>query len=514
MKSKLIEAHLPCTSCGSSDALSEYEDGTYCFSCGESKRLSNDEVKHINDNELSYRYYSHRGLSIKSLSKYGIVSAFDKNGKHIHDRLPWSKDGDTFKLRPMNVKTFPLIGDKSKKLPLFGMDKFPSGSAKAVTITEGEYDAASAYQMLGDYPVVSVFNSTSAPNSCREAFDYLNGFDCIYLALDADAPGQRATQQIATLFDVNKIRIVKLDAKYKDANGYLEAKAEKEFVKTWWAAEKYKPKNIIESFSEIEKVLFSKDAEAIAEYPYPTLQEMTHGIRPGEVVLWKALEKIGKTEIIRGIEHSLVRNTDLNIGIIHLEEPEKRSIQGLLSYEYRLPIHLGQHGIDPAAQLDKYKEMVGKEDRLYFYTHFGSDDPDIILDMVRYLVTVCGCKVIFLDHITMIVTGYEVDDERRKLDYISTRLATMAVDLSFNLQLVSHVNDNGQTRGSRNISKVANTIIMLDRNQEAEDDMERNTTKLTIQGNRFAGKTGPAGKLLFDPITYTIAERVMADEPF
>ena len=35
--SKLVNAHLPCDDCGSSDALAEYEDSTYCFSCGRAR---------------------------------------------------------------------------------------------------------------------------------------------------------------------------------------------------------------------------------------------------------------------------------------------------------------------------------------------------------------------------------------------------------------------------------------------------------------------------------------------
>lgn len=507
--------HMPCPKCGSSDARSYYGDGhEHCYSCGDHTGTNNEEevVTRTEIKELKFSEY--RGLTQATCSKFGIVSAYDNSGQRHHVRLPYTSDGTVYKLRPMDRKTFPLIGDKHKRLALFGMDKFPAGSAKTITITEGEVDAASVYQMMGDFPVVSIKGASSAKTDCQEAYDYLNSFETIVLALDADEHGEKASRDIAGIFNPNKIKFAKLDPQYKDANAYLQAGKQAEFKKVWWAAEKYKPKGIIESFNEVEGALRSSDAEPIAEYPYPTLQEMTLGIRPGEIVLWKALEKVGKTEILRGIEYHLIKNTDINIGIIHLEEPEKRSIQGLLSYEFDTPLHLPHHTVSVDDQVARYRDMVGREGRVYYYTHFGSDDPDVILDMVRYLVTVCECKVIFLDHITMIVTGHETDDERRKLDYISTRLATMCVDLKFNLQLVSHVNDQGQTRGSRNISKVANTYIMLDRNPEATDDMERNTTRLTIQGNRFSGRTGPAGQLLFDPLTYKIRERMEYDTPF
>ena len=108
----------------------------------------------------------------------------------------------------------------------------------------------------------------------------------------------------------------------------------------------------------------------------------------------------------------------------------------------------------------------------------------------------------------MLVTGYEGDDERRKLDYISTRLAMLTRELDFTLFLVSHVNDEGKTRGSRNISKVADLLVALDRDIENDDPEIRNRTKVTVKGNRFASTSGPAGSLKFDPKTYQIKEEV------
>lgn len=37
----LIRSGLPCNNCGSSDALAQYDNGNYCFSCGESTRKRN-----------------------------------------------------------------------------------------------------------------------------------------------------------------------------------------------------------------------------------------------------------------------------------------------------------------------------------------------------------------------------------------------------------------------------------------------------------------------------------------
>jgi hypothetical protein len=106
----------------------------------------------------------------------------------------------------------------------------------------------------------------------------------------------------------------------------------------------------------------------------------------------------------------------------------------------------------------------------------------------------------------MLVTGFEGEDERKKLDFLSTKLAMMTRELDFTLFIVSHVNDDGKTRGSRNISKIADLIVSLDRDIESASFEERNKTYLTVRGNRYAGLSGPAGVLTFDPSSFTLSE--------
>ena len=82
----------------------------------------------------------------------------------------------------------------------------------------------------------------------------------------------------------------------------------------------------------------------------------------------------------------------------------------------------------------------------------------------------------------------------------------MVKELDFALIIVSHVNDDGLTRGSRNISKIADVRIDLFREITHPDPIVRRVTRMVVSKNRFCGRTGPAGELLFDPATYTLTE--------
>ncbi len=504
-ESKVVSSALPCPSpeCDSSDAYFLYDDGHgYCFSC--SNYVPPSEL------EYTYEYLPWRGISRETMEKYNVLTKVGPDGSPHEIGFPY---GDCHIIRSYVSRNFHFKGDSSTS-HLFGKSSFNPGSSKEITLCEGGTDALSAYEILGSkHPVVAVRSSSSARKECELDFDYLNSFDKIYICFDNDPPGQSASKSVATLFDPAKVYIVQITT-WNDVNDFLQHEEKSEFFQLWSHAKQFQPTGILSSFSEIEKALNDKSAPCIATYPFHTWQEMTYGIREGECVLLTALEGVGKTEIIRAIEYHILQTTDLNLGIIHLEEDKLRTIKGFAGYHLQTAAHLPISNLSNEQILQAYKAATkNKDERLHIYSHFGSDDPDIILDTVRRLVTIHHCKVVCLDHISMVVSGLDTDDERKALDYISTRLAMMAQQLEFCLIFISHVNDEGLTRGSRNIGKIAHTRIHLQRDLLSSDESTRNTTKTTFYKNRFGSITGPSGDLYFDFPSFTIKEIVQKELP-
>lgn len=459
--------------------------------------------------DFTLQYVPWRGITRQTMEFYNVLTKVDEKGNPVSVGFKWP-NGRT-QVRSTTDKRFSSVGEAMHpERSLFGMDHFPSGG-RAITIHEGALDALSAFQMMGSkYPFVAITSASSAKKDCSLAHAYINSFEKIYLCFDNDEPGREATRAVAELFDFNKVYIVNLPT--KDANELLERKGDKEFERCWWGAKRFMPEGILSSFQDIDKII-DEDVEKVSvPYSFSKLQEMTYGIRLGEFVLLKAMEGIGKTEIFRAIEHHLLKDTDANVGIIHLEESKARSIKGLAGYELQNPCHLPDSPISNDEVKNAYRKLVKRDDRLHIYSHFGSDDPDTILSTIRFMVSACECRYIFLDHITMVVTGLQGDDERKALDYISTRLKMMAKELDFCIFVISHVNDEGQTRGSRNISKVADLIVSLHRNILSDDPVIRNTTQLIVEKNRFGSKTGNGGKLIFDPSTFMITEAAYIDD--
>jgi len=499
-----LKTHQPCPKCDSSDAYTEYVDHGYCFSCSAYIPFSEPEFGHMTV-EASYQYMPWRGVTKETMQTYETAT---KVIGETPTEIGFKYSNGRTKVRLLSEKAFRVTGEKVRDTgALFGVDKFPPGSAQAITITEGELDAMSVYQMMGSkYPVVSVSSAVVAKADCAADQKYLDSFEKIYLCFDNDEPGQKAKAAVASLFDFNKVYDVQLVR--KDANEYLQAGEASTFTKLWWNAKRFLPEGVLSTYNEFDKILDEDVNKKSVPYPFETLDAMTYGIRTGEIVLLKAPEKIGKTEVMRAIEYHLLKKTDDNIGIIHLEEGKARNLKGLAGYELNQPVHLPDSNVSKDEIKTALRKLTGRDERVHIYSHFGSDDPDIILNTIRFLASTCNCKYIFLDHITMVVTGLEGEDERKALDYISTRLAMMVRELDFCLFLVSHVNDEGKTRGSRNIAKVADLIISLNRDIMSPDPEVRNLTTLMIEGNRFASQTGPSSRLRFDPSTFKLEEQL------
>lgn len=494
-KESFVELHLPCPCGKSSDAYCKNIDGSgHCFSCD--KHFPGNGVK-LNVKETA-RYYAHRGISEATMRFYDIKTKF-LDDTPLEAGFPYPSGG--YKVRSFEGKRFRSEGPM-REAGLFGKDKFDPGSKESITICEGEYDAPSVYEATRSRTAaVSVRSASSAFKDCAADREYINSFKRIVIAFDNDDPGQSAAREVSSLFDFNKVYHVKFH-KYKDANDYFQNNQADDLLRAWEGARRYSPDNIISTFDEIEKALQDSKEDQIGTYPFTGLQQSLYGLHRGEIVVFKGPTGIGKTEVFRAIEHHLLKTTDKNIGIIHLEEDNGTTVKAIAGYELGVQATVPDCGLSIQDILNGYKSAVkGDDRRVHLYSSFELEDENIILDNIRFLVTAAGCEFIFLDHITWLATGLQKEDERLKLDRLSQKLKLLAKELRFCLVMISHTNDEGRTRGSRNIENVANTMILLTRNKTSNDSTERRLTDFMVEKVRLGGHTGPAGKGILDPHT-------------
>jgi twinkle protein len=428
---------------------------------------------------------------------YGVKTKIDKEGKPVS--LSFNYPDGSSKVRLISEKNFFTVG--SSKPGLFGRDLFDPLAHKSVVITEGELDALSCWQILGGIPCVSVRSSSSGLRDCTADHAWLRDFQEVYLCLDNDTPGRACTAEIARLLGGEQVRVVKL-LKRKDANEYLQAGEEFDFKNIFYSSKKYLPESIRSSLSDFHSILEEETQVGVPYHSFPLLTELTYGIRSGECILVTAREGVGKTEFLHAIEYGWLRDSTHNVAGIFLEETPKRHLQALAGIHLSRPVHLPDSGITMGEVQTAVSDLVKSDDRLYLDVQFGSTSVQDLLANIRFLVAGCACRLVILDHISVAVGSLEGDDQRRALDLFFTQAETMVKELDFSLIVVSHVNDYGQTRGSRWGGKMADTRIDLIRDVENGS----NVLDVYVTKNRFAGRTGHAGSYEFNPLnrSYTL----------
>jgi twinkle protein len=520
-QSKFLK-HIACDACGSSDANSLYDDGhTYCHKCETFVEPLQASAKVLEIPTLVPKAMKasksvldpllgipDRNISADTCRFYGVKG---DSTKHYY---PYGEDA--YKVRTVKDKTFTWQGKPD--VALFGQDRFSSKSAKAVTIVEGELDAMAAYQMLGSkYPVLSIRSGAAgALKDCKQAFEYLDTFESIVICFDADEPGVKAASAVAELFG-NKAKIFKHSPDHKDACDYLKANQAQAFVSLWWKAEPYVPDGIVKGTDLLDLVMTPLE-KSIADYPYAGLNDLTGGIRGQELVVVTAGSGLGKSQFLREVIFRLLTTTSHNIGLMFLEESVRKTALSLMSLAANKPLHIAEVNATDQEKELAYQRTLGT-DRIYLYDSFGSNSIDNICNRVRYMAKALDCKFVFLDHISIVISDQSNGDERKAIDEIMTKLRMIVQETSITLFAVSHLrrpdgkgHEEGaatslaQLRGSAAIGQLADMVIGLERHAQADDPIERNTTRLRVIKNRYSGETGPACAVLYDKFTGRMTE--------
>lgn len=454
-----------------------------------------------------------RSLTLDTLKHWG-VGVTDCRGKRtlVFNYKDTSGRIIAQKLR-FPGKDFAFVGD-TKQCGLFGQHLWRDKGTRVV-VTEGEIDAMSVSQVQSNkWPVVSVPNGAQgAKKALQKNLEWLQGFDEVVLMFDNDEPGRQAAEECMTLFEPGRCKVAKLPL--KDANEMLMEGRAKEIVDAIFGAKVLRPDGIV-SGADLWDAVREEDTAFRIAYPWQKLQEMTEGSGFGEVIMWTAGSGIGKSAVTRELEFHLCGLSE-TIGIIRLEEDKRRSALGLMGLALNKPLHRRSLSeVDEADLRKAFDETIGSG-RVFLYDHFGSTNIDNLLGKIRYLAKGCGCRVIFLDHISIVVSGEEDGDERRLIDNLMTGLKSLAMECDICIHAVSHLkrpagqgHEEGartslaQLRGSHSIAQLSDFVIGMERNQQ--DEATKNITTLRILKNRFTGETGEAGWLIYDQDTGRLRE--------
>ena len=503
--------HAGCPSCGSSDAVSVYSEGTaYCFACeaffknweGNGTEVEPTRVAEGLITSYEFKALTKRGISEETCRKYGYSIGHHKGSPcHI---APYRKDGHIVAqhLR-FPDKGFAWLGD-GKNPELFGQHLFKGG--KRLTVTEGEIDCLTISQVLGNkWPVCSVpSGAQSAKKAFKHNLEFLESFQEVVICFDMDEPGMKAAEECAQLLTPGKARVVSLQG-FKDANEMLLANKVAQLVSSFWEAKVYRPDGILNG-SDLDEVLleyFHKGVTRGFSTPYPELDALTYGLHKGKLLTLTAGSGIGKSTLAHEIGAYLHQEHNQKIGIVALEESVRDSSLKQMSIHMNKPLLLDMTGVTEEQFKVAQAKTVCRGD-MYLYDHFGSVDSDNLMFKLRYLAVGCEVDFIILDHISIVISGQDNADERKAIDLLMTNLRSLAEETGVGLIVISHLTrvgkgasheeggrvTLGQLRGSGAIAQLSDFVVALERDQQGEDP---DVTLLRVLKNRHVGKLGPAG---------------------
>lgn len=471
-----------------------------------------------------------------SYDQKGKIAGFTKQDvtKHKSEKGHWSTVGSV------------TIGNK-----LFGQDVAEEVQRKknVIVVTEGQWDCVSSFQALVDNVkgtkyeglepfVVSIPMGTgNAVEALLHNESFIQKYDglCLFFDNDHATPaelkkgilkGKEAREAVAAAFigAGMSITTVIAEGEYKDASDYLQdGESESlakliQFGKQVYAAEK------IVRASEIDlEELLTPQKPGFMVKCFPKLMKGLNGLRESELTLFLAPSNVGKTTVCSILGAEIM--DDFHLGMIYLEEDKRetflRQIASKLKVNY-LKFKENPLSVATREDIQAVYDDIAQNNKLAIVDHFGSMPVDGLMNKIKHLHLVEGCRFIILDHISMVVSGTETDNERKELDIVMTALASFCAANPVHVLVISHINrTNAQqflppkgsegepfwvnvtkesARGSSALEACSWNIVALE--PEVMPDFSRGRVRFKILKTRFGNFLGIADVFTLDKETW------------
>ena len=393
----------------------------------------------------------------------------------------------------------------------YNQHKFSGG--KMLVVTEGEIDALSyAETHKCRWPTVSLPNGAQGATSVfKRHMEWLSNFEKVVLMFDQDDAGRKASEECALLLPPGKAYIATLSK--KDPNDVLTSGNADELTKAVYQAREYIPGGLVKGEDLWDLVSTVPEVTSIT-YPWINLQRKTRGLRMGELTTITAGTGIGKSQVCRELAYQFSQQ-GWKVGYFALEESVRKTALSFMSLYLGTPLfNLEENYSDFEEETIKaaFSSAVGNGN-LILFDHFGSLQSDRLVTKIRYAIKALDCNVIFLDHLSIVVSEFADSFERTAIDVTMTKLRSLVEETGCSMVLVSHLRradgraheEGGQVslaqlRGSHSIAQLSDMVVGLERSQQEEGDIA-NLTHIRILKNRYSGETGPSGFLRYDPPT-------------
>lgn len=509
-----------------------------------------------------YRDIPERGISKATCQKFGVkVGISETDGSTIEAVYFPSYDQ---KGKITGYKKQDLTKDKSEKFhwtavgsvnignKLFGQTQAENVGRKRnlLTMTEGEWDALSCYQASvdsvkgGKYDglepfIVSIpMGTANAVEAVLKNEDFVQSFDSLNIFFDDDYStpaeklkgimrGHEAREAVASALVGSAVSlfVTTTPSGHKDASDMMQAGESMElarlvaFGKRAYSAEKITRASDI-SFDE----LIAPRPEGIYINCFPELMRKIHGFRTRELVLLTSPSGVGKSTVTSIFASGFIEAGE-RVGMIYLEETNKETLQRMVAAKLKVNYNKFKNNPLQCASREAIQEAydsIKNDDKLIMLGHFGSLPITELMSKIKHMHLVEKCKYIILDHLSVVISGSDIANERKELDMVMTELAAFCAANDVCIIAVSHINrtadykapkgkedepfwvtvNKEMMRGSAALEQLSFIILGLE--PEILPDRSRGNVRLTVLKNRPWSYLGVADAFSVDDDTWEV----------
>lgn len=457
-----------------------------------------------------------RGISERTAIAYDYLTTTLRGDKawaaNYHD-----KDG---KLAGQHVRTqgkaFSWVArPKAAELQLYGQHL---GGRGTLVITEGEVDAMSVYEVIhmgaavgikGNWAAVSI---PDGAGQCVKPLErnmaWIEGFDRVILWFDQDDAGREGLAKAREVFDRTPAEVQQFP--YKDANEALQKDDRRAIVSALLSAQAPTPDGVTWAMSPavLEQVLAPSGRTGL-QFPWAGWNRKTRGMRPCDLMVLAGGTSIGKSAFSRACALHWLR-ADTKVAYLGLEEPAWMTVERMASIVMGESIYSDTEeqraARDPGPLLQAIDSFCPS---LYLVDKWKDQSFDSFRRACRHYVQEHGCEVIVLDHFSWLAAKMQDKDRQGQIERCITELKELVNALGTRMIVVTHLSrsDVGEDperggrpklsmlRGSQSLAQVPDQVVLLQRNPQAEDLIEANTTTCWLEKNRLMGDVGEMARL-------------------
>lgn len=453
---------------------------------------------------------------------------------------------------------FTAIGSVGVACKLFGQQYAESIQRKHnnIIIVEGEYDVGAAlesmiasvrgtkYETLRPFIVGLSCGTANAVDAIVHNEKFIRSFSEITFGLDADEAtykerqkgikrGKEATDDIAAVLLGDNLYCVQYQGTHKDPSDYLQAEEGEHLAQLLqFGRKKYTAEKIVRASDISFEELIAPGEEGIYINAFPKLMKKIHGFRTSELVLVTAPSGVGKSSLTSIFSSGFIEQGE-RIGMIYLEEKNKETLQRMVALKLKVNYLKFKHKPLECATEEQIREAyasIVNDDRLIMLGHFGSLPVSELMNKIKHMYFVEKCRYIILDHLSVVISGSDIADERKELDMVMTELASFCAANDVCIIAVAHINrSNSQQvlqpkgkedepfwvrvtkeslRGSAALEQLSWIILGLE--PQVLPDRSRGNVRIAVLKNRPWSELGVADEFKLDEDTWQV---MLANDP-